>query len=298
MDMEPSSEEEDVDEEIGTSEARKIHYGEWKEVPGFEGALLASETGYIWQREHRYGHWLRPRTGVTNGYGYKKIKYFKKSYNVHVLICTAFHGKRPSSKHSVDHSNRNKTDNRASNLRWATPSEQQVNTSKSVLRRDARPIWVWKSADGESTAVRFESAIAAAEQCETKVNPSNLRKVARGEYKQTAGYQARFEERDEDALIAEEEFRPSGKIFISQFGRMKTFHGTIITPKPLEGQIYATYNNQLFHRLVAKTFPDIVGVQPDDPSFTVDHKNRKCTDNRASNLRWASKQLQRENQSN
>lgn len=74
--------------------------------------------------------------------------------------------------------------------------------------------------------------------------------------------------------------------------------GTVYTPRPLESQIYATYHNNLFHRLVAFAWPDIVGERPDDPEYTVDHINRNCTDNRAENLRWASKSMQRANQSN
>ncbi|MET8585789.1 HNH endonuclease signature motif containing protein [Streptomyces collinus] len=44
---------------------------------------------------------------------------------VHVLVCTAFHGPRPTPAHQVRHLNGNKTDNRASNLAWGTPLENQ-----------------------------------------------------------------------------------------------------------------------------------------------------------------------------
>lgn len=37
---------------------------------------------------------------------------------VHTLVCTAFHGPKPSPSHTVDHRNFVHTDNRASNLRW------------------------------------------------------------------------------------------------------------------------------------------------------------------------------------
>jgi hypothetical protein len=45
---------------------------------------------------------------------------------VHALVCEAFHGPRPSSAHVVAHGNGDHTDNRASNLRWATQEENEA----------------------------------------------------------------------------------------------------------------------------------------------------------------------------
>jgi hypothetical protein len=44
--------------------------------------------------------------------------------HVHEVVALAFCGQRPSVDHTVDHVNNDPTDNRACNLRWATPSEQ------------------------------------------------------------------------------------------------------------------------------------------------------------------------------
>lgn len=51
-----------------------------------------------------------------------------KNYFVHILVCTAFHGPRPSPRHQVDHINRDRWDNRPENLRWVTPHENYLNS--------------------------------------------------------------------------------------------------------------------------------------------------------------------------
>lgn len=53
-----------------------------------------------------------------------------KLYREHILVCRAFHGKPPTSKHTVNHINFNKQDNRPENLEWVTIQE---NIHKSVV---------------------------------------------------------------------------------------------------------------------------------------------------------------------
>lgn len=45
--------------------------------------------------------------------------------SVHVMVCEAFHGPRPE-KHHAAHVNGVRTDNRASNLRWATAYQNEA----------------------------------------------------------------------------------------------------------------------------------------------------------------------------
>jgi hypothetical protein len=49
---------------------------------------------------------------------------------VHTLVCEAFHGPRPSPIHQVAHWNGNRQDNRAVNLRWATPTENAADARR------------------------------------------------------------------------------------------------------------------------------------------------------------------------
>lgn len=74
---------------------------------------------------------------------------------VHRIILMAFKGRPPTPDMTVDHINRNKTDNRLINLRWATRSEQSLNSTfspnsigyKKVEQRnlDGTLIQVWDS---------------------------------------------------------------------------------------------------------------------------------------------------------
>ena len=59
--------------------------------------------------------------------GYIYVGCQGKTYALHRLLCGAFHGPPPTPEHEVDHRNRNRSDNRAENLRWATKAENCEN---------------------------------------------------------------------------------------------------------------------------------------------------------------------------
>jgi hypothetical protein len=63
------------------------------------------------------------------------------TFQVHRLVCDAFHGPAPSRRHQAAHGNGDKTDNRATNLRWATPRENASDKERhgTVVRGEAHP---------------------------------------------------------------------------------------------------------------------------------------------------------------
>ena len=73
----------------------------------------------------------RPRWsfGAKRRDGYLKVAHRGKCYAVHRLICGAFHDLAPADKPFVDHINRIRTDNRPSNLHWASVKENNDNRS-------------------------------------------------------------------------------------------------------------------------------------------------------------------------
>lgn len=68
--------------------------------------------------------------GIPNSAtGYMQIG----SETVHRIVATAFHGKQPSEKHIVDHTDTNRRNNRVENLRWVTRLDNILNNP--VTRR-------------------------------------------------------------------------------------------------------------------------------------------------------------------
>lgn len=53
-----------------------------------------------------------------------------KTMFIHYLVCTAFHGPKPSPELTIAHGDGTRTNNREDNLRWATQSEQREDMRK------------------------------------------------------------------------------------------------------------------------------------------------------------------------
>ena len=101
---------------------------EWRSIPGYEGLYIVSDDGRVRNLE---GLTLRPAT-KPNGYLFLSLsrrvnnKREKTWHHVHRLVAAAFLP-NPENKTDVDHIDGDKTNNKVSNLRWATRFENTHN---------------------------------------------------------------------------------------------------------------------------------------------------------------------------
>lgn len=98
----------------------------YKQIKGYEGLYMATNNGYIWSIDRSI--FLKP---VIDDNDYLHVILYKnkipKNYKIHRLICLTFL-ENLDNKVCVDHINRNRSDNRIENLRWATNSENSINS--------------------------------------------------------------------------------------------------------------------------------------------------------------------------
>jgi hypothetical protein len=89
-------------------------------IEGFPDYLI-TRTGKVMNRN---GSILKP---APNHGGYLRVWLYarkrRKRKRVHVLVCEAFHGRRPTRKHEVLHRDNDRQNNHAENLRWGTCKE-------------------------------------------------------------------------------------------------------------------------------------------------------------------------------
>jgi len=121
----------------------------WKTI---QEMLLVSTLGRV-QTPGSIKHFPRPRRS-----GYCDVQINGQKFQLHRLICQAFHGPPPDG-YQADHVNRNRADNRAVNLQWLSPQANSARALRVKTTSSARTIEV-TATSGQVT--RYESLIDAA----------------------------------------------------------------------------------------------------------------------------------------
>jgi hypothetical protein len=102
----------------------------YKTIKDYEGIYEVSDFGNV--RTKKTGYITK---GSKTKKGYLKVGLYKdkkrKLFYVHRLVALNFL-ENPENKPEVDHIDRNKQNNRIENLKWATNSENQINTGLNI----------------------------------------------------------------------------------------------------------------------------------------------------------------------
>lgn len=145
-----------------------------KEIPNTDGLYVAGSDGHVYCYSESRVNSKKPKpfrlseSIGSNGYPFVSIVINgrRKTKAVHTLVCTAFHGLRPSDIYETRHMDGNKCNSAPGNLLWGTPGENEADkrrhgrvakgqrhgqaklTDEAVrILRASIPIGLWNAAD-------------------------------------------------------------------------------------------------------------------------------------------------------
>ena len=235
--------------------------------------------------------------GSANIDGYRRVGIQGKNYLVHRLVARVFHGPPPSTAHThVNHIDRDKANNAASNLEYVTPSANARHAWAAETQRSARrgnPVRCRPVGMGQwlTFASQLEAALAVG------LAPSGVSTCCTGQRQSYGGYE--FQVVESKLLSGEvwEEAKypglalPIPNLMVSSLGRIKTA-AVLATFGTLTGTGYYATSCKIqvagrkvlqVHRLVAATF---LG-QPSAPDMHVNHLDGNRGNNHVGNLEYA-----------
>lgn len=140
---------------------------EWRDVPGWEGFYQVSSHGRV-KRLPRFvrtkndcfalkmGGILAPSKNKRTGYPETLLSdgARKQRVNIHVLVCEAFHGPRPSSRHQVAHGDGSRDYNHKDNLRWASPKDNAADRKRHGTEYEGKAHWKTELTEDDVRSIR------------------------------------------------------------------------------------------------------------------------------------------------
>lgn len=220
---------------------------------------------------------------------YSRVTIAGQKLRVHILVAKQFiENPYPTTFTVVNHKNGDKKDNRACNLEWCTPSENNLHARQILKCKTRGRAVIKKDKDGNETV--FDTLIKAA--ADAGITPNYLKikyiepaieyKGAFWSFRDT--YDTKVEEDDEYKILSEyPNYRiyKSGKIWSIYFERF-------LTPTSHNGYMDVSVVNKngvnstvKVHQLVAKAF-----LSKNNDQNQVNHIDNNPLNNNADNLEW------------
>ena len=238
--------------------------------------------------------------------GYNRLSLTKKSHTVNRLVAKAFITKNPENKLTVDHIDRNKPNNNATNLRWATAKEQCTNRimPKKAFVSENRAIYRIDPNTNKkylhknmADAIEYVMTNNLGKGREESIRNNIRRQIGGYEYKPGKkiglryGFKWRYKYADDlkgEIWKSVKDIKPEANdMLISNCGRVKNPLGHLVSGYVCSEGYCLVYigikgKTSRVNRLVAKLF-----IPNNDPTKNlVNHKDGIKTNNHVSNLEW------------
>lgn len=218
--------------------------------------------------------------------GYKKVRLSLEpsgtgTFSVHIITKVSFDGPTPKGM-VIDHIDRIKSNNSLSNLRFATRSENSINSTIPAIRRYGTPLLQFE-ADGETLIDEWLDAEQAAE--ELGIVAESIRRCCRGEIPIYQTFVWAYDKQDLPDEIWKEIKVGSETVNVSSCGRVKLWSDVPrYGAKNANGYMMSNLESGGYqvHRLVCEAFH---GPSPFEGAV-VNHKDKDKTNNRPENLEW------------
>lgn len=164
----------------------------WRPVPGYEGLYEVSDQGQVrsLDRLNSRGHRIKGRvlSPSSKSKGYKQVVLHKEgkalTRTVHLIVLTAFVGPRPEGEECC-HNNGDPADNRLENLRYDTPSGNQMDSVEHDTHHHSRKT---HCARGHAFTPENTYQVTKGRACKTCINENTrkYRSTPEGKAKQKA----------------------------------------------------------------------------------------------------------------